>query len=92
MLFYLTETPPWSSRNSYEETSVAKPQSLRITLDAATFDELCVLAREELRRPADQVAWLVQQAVKTRLAHAAAMRHLEGVGPAPLTPPGDASW
>jgi hypothetical protein len=68
---------------------MTKSQSLRITLDAATFDELCVLAREELRRPADQVAWLVQQAVKTRLAHAAAMRHLEGLGPGPVPSPGE---
>jgi hypothetical protein len=65
--------------------------TLKITLDRAVYHELCVLAREELRRPADQVAWLVQHAVKTRLAHAAAMRHLESVGPGPVPPPEEAS-
>jgi hypothetical protein len=63
--------------------------TFKITLDLAIYNELCVLAHEELRRPADEVAWLVQQAVKTRLAHAAAMRHLEGVGPGPITSQGE---
>ena len=64
-------------------------QKLRIELDAATFDELCVLAREERRRPADQIAWIVQQAVKQRVAHTAALRHLESVGPGPVPPSGE---
>jgi hypothetical protein len=63
--------------------------TLKITLDLTVYNELCVLAREELRRPADEVAWLVQQAVKTRLAHAAALRHLESIGPGPVTPTGE---
>lgn len=61
--------------------------TLRIELDTATFEELCALAREERRRPADQVAWIIQQAVKTRIAHARALRSFDdAMGVIPPTP------
>jgi hypothetical protein len=61
-------------------------KKLRIELDPAIFDELCLLAREERRSPADQVAWIVQHTVKQRVAHARAMRQLEDRGPAAVPP------
>lgn len=50
----------------------------QIDVDDATFEALAILALEERRRPADQAAWLLQQAMKARCAQAVALRHLEG--------------